>query len=126
MVITIYGQLYSLKNSKRIAFNRKTKRPILIKSKSAMAADDGLALQLQSKLGTWNDMTTGLQFPYYVTLTIYRQTKAKFDYINIAQQLFDSMVKACYLPDDSMEYLIPVFNPYQVDKENPRCEISVE
>jgi hypothetical protein len=34
-------------------------------------------------------------------------------------------VKAGYLPDDSAEYIIPVFEQYEVDKDNPRTVIRI-
>ena len=56
---------------------------------------------------------------------IYRKTRRRFDYINIVQNLLDCMVKVGILPDDDSNHVIPAFEPYGVDKENPRVEISI-
>jgi len=65
------------------------------------------------------------EYPLRVSFKIYRETKRRFDYTNIIQGLLDAMVKADYLPDDSAEFIIPVFEKYEVDKNNPRTIISI-
>jgi Holliday junction resolvase RusA-like endonuclease len=125
-MITIYGNLYSSKNSKRIAFNRKTKKSFIIKSEASLGSEKHIQLQLQSLKSAWLKMVgKNPSYPLAVSFKIYRKTKQRFDYVNIVQQIFDLMVKAGYLPDDSANYLIPVFAPYSVDSKNPRVEIRI-
>lgn len=63
--------------------------------------------------------------PLKISFKIYRKTHRRFDYINIIQGLCDEMVRAGWLEDDDADNLIPVFEPYEVDKNNPRVEITV-
>lgn len=65
-------------------------------------------------------------WPVVLRFRIYRQTKRRFDYVNIVQNLLDVMVKAEMIPDDCADYVIPVFEPYQVDNVAPRTEITIE
>ena len=59
-------------------------------------------------------------WPIKLRIKIYRKTKREFDYNNIIQGLQDMLVEAGYLPDDSAKYLIPYFEPFEVDPKNPR------
>lgn len=125
-MIIIIGNLYSSKNHKRIVFNSRTKKPFLIKAKKTLEAEDGLLIQLQSKKSAWLKMVgKEPSYPLAVSFKIYRQTKQRFDYVNLVQSICDLMIKAGYLPDDSADYFIPVFSPYEVDKKNPRVEIRI-
>ena len=36
------------------------------------------------------------------------------------------MVRCGWLPDDDADHILPVFEQYEVDKNNPRVEISIE
>jgi hypothetical protein len=65
------------------------------------------------------------EFPVKVSFKFIRGTKHKFDYINPAQTVQDDMVKQGWLPDDDCSLLIPVFEPYEYDKENPGVEIKL-
>lgn len=38
---------------------------------------------------------------------------------------FDCLVEIGILPDDNADELIPIFLPYEVDKDNPRVELSI-
>ena len=70
-------------------------------------------------------MIEGRERPYNVALFFIRDSRRRFDYINIAQIIFDLMVDYSYLCDDSAEYVIPVFAGYAVDKEKSGVIISV-
>jgi Holliday junction resolvase RusA-like endonuclease len=108
----------------------------IAKPKKAKDAEDGLMIQLKSNIREWNKMKNSpralslttyekREFPLRVQFTIYRKNKQRFDYVNIIQSLADQMVKAGYLQDDSADYFIPVFEPYEVDGKNPRTEITI-
>ena len=122
--ITIYGELYSSKNSKRIVkFGNKM---ALIASKQYMASVKPIEQQLVLNRGKWLRMAEGYEKPLKVVFKIYRKTHRKFDYVNIIQGLQDLMVKCGWLPDDNADEIIPVFEPYDVDKDNPRVEIFIK
>jgi len=123
MAITIDGELYSLKNGKRIV--RHGGRFALIPKAKVIAVQNALIDQLKDKRNAWLEMANGKPYPLKVVFRIYRQTKRRFDYVNIIQQLCDCMVKANWLEDDNANVLLPVFDQYRVDKDNPRTEIEI-
>lgn len=126
MMITIYGELYSSKNSKQIVWNKKTKKPFLTKSANSLKSEKDLLIQLQSAKLEWLSMVgKNPSYPLAVSFKIYRRTNSRFDYTNIIQLLLDCMVKCGYFPDDDAKHLIPVFAPFEVDKANPRVEIRL-
>ena len=60
-----------------------------------------------------------------VSFQFIRGSKHKFDYINPAQTVQDLMVKNNWIEDDNCEYIIPHFEPYKYDKENPGVYITI-
>ena len=124
-MITIYGELYSKKNSKQIFKNKKTGFSFIASSKKSKESDVDLMYQLRDKRQEWGDMTKGLEYPLYIAFKVFRKTSRAFDYINIFQGLLDCMVQEEWLPDDNMNYVVPVFKEWKKDKDNPRCEISI-
>jgi len=70
-------------------------------------------------------MLEGKKKPYKLHMLFVRGSRRKFDYINPAQTIQDQMVKYGWLEDDNMTQVIPVFEPYLYDKENPGCYITV-
>lgn len=122
--ITIYGELYSSKNSKRIVrFGNKT---ALIASKQYLASVKPIEQQLVLNRGKWLRMSEGYEKPLKIVFKVYRKTHRRFDYLNIFQGLCDMMVKCGWLEDDNADELIPIFEPYEVDKNNPRVEIYLK
>ena len=63
--------------------------------------------------------------PYVVSFTFVRGSKHKFDYVNPLQTVLDIMVEEGWLDDDNADEIIPVFEPYLYDKENPGVMIEV-
>ncbi len=129
--IIIFGEAYSSKNSRQVFRsqdkNGKT-RTIVAKSDNAKKQEVDYHWQLSDRANKakWEAMTGNLEYPLRVTFKLVRKTKRKFDYFNLCQNLADSMVKAGYLPDDDADHLIPVIEPYSIDKESPRIEFWVE
>ena len=66
-----------------------------------------------------------LELPVRISFKFIRGSKHKFDYINPAQTTQDDMVKHHWIDDDNCENIIPVFEPYEYDKENPGVEIKL-
>lgn len=64
-------------------------------------------------------MFQGKEHPYRVGVFFVRDSKRRFDYINIFQVVADLMVMNGLIEDDSADFLIPVFLGYKVDKTNP-------
>lgn len=66
-----------------------------------------------------------MTFPLTVGLYFKRGSKHRFDYINAAQIIFDLMQKYGWIPDDSADFVVPMFMGYCYDKENPGVEIDL-
>lgn len=117
-------ELYSSKNSKQI-FKTKEGRSFIAKSSAAMKNEKTLLRVLTLYRQQWQAMIKGKEYPLRMQIKIYRRTDIRFDYINIVQLLFDCMQKVGWLPDDDSKHLIPIFEPYEIDRKNPRVEIEV-
>jgi len=63
--------------------------------------------------------------PVSISFKFIRKSKHKFDYINPAQTVQDLMTKYGWIPDDNCEEMIPVFEEYEYDKENPGTYIEI-
>ncbi len=124
-MIIIYGQLYSSKNSKQIFVNRASGKPFITKSKVSKNQESDLFNQLFLQQNIWTEMLKNADLPLKVEFEIFRKTKARFDYINIIQGLCDSMAQVGFLVDDSADYMIPSFQPYKIDKQQPRTIIRL-
>jgi len=66
-----------------------------------------------------------LELPVKISFKFIRGSRHKFDYINPAQTVQDDMVKNYWIDDDNCENIIPEFEPYEYDKENPGVEIKL-
>lgn len=122
-MITILGELYSSKNSKRIVHFGN--RPAIIASKAYMSSVKPIEQQLMLNRYKWLKEIENVPKPLKIGFKIYRRTHRRADYTNLLQGLADLMVKCGWLIDDNMDEFLPVFIPYEVDKYNPRVEISV-
>lgn len=121
--ITLSGELYSHKNSRRIG-KKWDGQAVLMKSKKAMAQAEDYAWQLAQYKTKQNwEKPSPLDYPIKLHFKIFRRTRARFDYVNVVQGVLDAMVKAGYLPDDDADHVIPVFDEYGIDKTDPRVEI---
>ena len=118
-MIFIAGNVPSSKNSKRWTGK------MLINSKTVMKYIKDTDSQYKSMRSKFEEMTAGLDMPVVVSFKFIRGTKHRFDYINPAQTVQDLMVKNKWIEDDNMNYMIPHFEPYEYDKENPGVEIRI-
>ncbi|NTU49289.1 MAG: hypothetical protein HGA87_00070 [Desulfobulbaceae bacterium] len=127
----IPGNLISSKNSRNVVPVKKkdgTTKRVPMKSKAAKNDETALmSLFLEHKAFrvAWLEKIAQTGFPVRLRIKIYRQTRARCDAGNITQNLFDCMVKSGLLPDDSMDYILPYYEPYEVDSKNPRTEINI-
>ena len=65
------------------------------------------------------------EYPVKISFKFIRKSKHKFDYINPAQTVQDLMVKNGWIEDDNAEFMIPVFEQYEYDKEKPGVYITI-
>ena len=118
-MIFIAGNVPSSKNSKRWTGK------MLINSKTVMKYIKDTDKQYKRFRSDFQGMIRGMNFPIIVSFKFIRGTKHRFDYINPAQTVQDLMVKNEWIEDDNMNYIIPQFEPYEYDKENPGVIINV-
>jgi Holliday junction resolvase RusA-like endonuclease len=112
--ITIQGEIHSSKNSRKI-FRANNGRTYVVKSVAAKADEQILLYQLIEQKPTWEASQSRST---HVCFHFIRKTHARFDFANIVQGIADAMVKAGYIEDDSVEFFIPVWAGYEVDKQN--------
>ena len=67
----------------------------------------------------------GLKPPFKVEFTFVRGSKHRFDYCNACQTCEDLFTENKWIEDDSADFLIPSFKPYQYDKNNPGVYIKL-
>jgi hypothetical protein len=65
------------------------------------------------------------EYPIRCSLTFIRGSKHQFDYVNPTQTILDLMVKRGWIEDDNADIIIPVFEQYKYDKENPGVIIKI-
>jgi hypothetical protein len=63
--------------------------------------------------------------PIKVSFKFIRKSKHKFDYVNPLQTILDLMVRYKWIPDDNADIVLPVFEPYEYNKNNPGVIIKI-
>jgi len=66
-----------------------------------------------------------LKKPVEISFKYIRGSRHKFDYVNPLQTSQDEMVKAGWIDDDNADCIIPVFEQYEYNKENPGTWITI-
>ena len=103
--IELIGQnVPSKKNSKIIT---KSKR--VISSKLVQYYERWATPRLKEQLPTWQEMIQNKPLPLKVSFYFYRDSKRKWDFVNIVQVLADLMQKEVYLNDDDTKNFIPLY-----------------
>tara|TARA_R110002020_G_scaffold334733_1_gene549964 strand:- start:212 stop:574 length:363 start_codon:yes stop_codon:yes gene_type:complete len=119
MKIFIPGNVPSSKNSKRwtgkMLINSKTVMNYIKESK-------GYYLEYKNQ---FKKELKQHEYPVKISFKFIRKSKHKFDYINPAQTVQDLMVKNGWIEDDNAEFMIPVFEQYEYDKEKPGVYITI-
>ncbi len=67
----------------------------------------------------------GLKYPLRVQFTFVRDSHRRFDYCNACQTVEDLMTSNSWIDDDSADHIIPIFHPYEYDKEMPGVKIKL-
>lgn len=67
----------------------------------------------------------GLEYPLKVEFTFIRDSKRRFDYCNACQSIEDLMTENKWIDDDSADHIIPIFKPYEYDKNNAGVRIKL-
>jgi Holliday junction resolvase RusA-like endonuclease len=118
-MIFIPGNVPSSKNHR--IWTGKT----LISNKATRDYKDHTEVHWTRNKAEWFKKIEGLQPPYKISLFFNRNTTQRFDYINIAQVIFDLMTKWGWIDDDSANFVIPVFKGFTKDATNPGVFIDI-
>lgn len=123
-VITIYGNVPSSKNSKRIVHVKG--RTLVLMSKFAETYIRETAKQWMLNKPKFIHLIKGKNKPYKIEFQFIRETKCRFDFVNLCQLPLDLMVKYSWITDDDYTNVIPVINPEVIfDKDNAGIKIKV-
>lgn len=117
--IFIFGNVPSSKNGKRWTGK------YLIHSKTTMNYIKDSKEEWVRKKEDFLKLLKGKTPPYKVSFKFFRKSRRKFDYINPCQTVQDLMVKYDWIEDDNCEFIIPSFELFEYNKENPGVEIRV-
>jgi len=109
----------SLKNGKRWTGK------YLISSKRVLEYEKNTASAYLTMKDRFVKVLSKLEKPYKISFKFIRGSKHKFDYINAAQLPLDLMVKNGILEDDNADEVIPIFEPYEYNKELPGVLIKI-
>lgn len=109
----------SSKNSKRWTGK------MLINSKQVMNYKKATAVFWVKHSKDFLKTTKNLEKPLKIGFYFIRDSKRKFDFVNLAQLPLDLMQEYGWIPDDCMTEVIPVFLGFEVDKEKAGVEISI-
>lgn len=108
--IRLIGQnVPSKKNSKIIT---KSKR--VISSKLVQYYERWATPLLKQQLPIWQQMIQNKPLPLKVSFYFYRDSKRKWDFVNIIQIIADLMQKEGYLIDDDTKNFIPLYKGEEV------------
>lgn len=112
----------SKKNSKIIT---KSKR--VISSKLVQYYERWATPLLKQQLPTWQQMIQNKPLPLKVSFYFYRDSKHKWDFVNIVQVIADLMQKEGYLIDDDTKNFIPLYKGEEVvSKKEAGVIITIE
>lgn len=112
----------SKKNSKIIT---KSKR--VISSKLVQYYERWATPRLKEQLPTWQKMIQNKPLPLKVSFYFYRDSKRKWDFVNIVQVIADLMQKEGYLIDDDTKNFIPLYAGEEiVTKKEAGVIITIE
>lgn len=112
----------SKKNSKIIT---KSKR--VISSKLVQYYERWATPLLKQQLPIWQQMIQNKPLPLKVSFYFYRDSKRKWDFVNIIQIIADLMQKEGYLIDDDTKNFIPLYKGEEVtNKKESGVIITIE
>ena len=114
---TIYGQAVSKANSRRMVYNKKTKKPMYIKSEKAMAYVDSFIKQTDEF--RWSGP------PYECKLILHCDMYYESERPDLDESLvMDCLQKADIIKNDRLIREKHIY--HFIDKKNPRVEIKLE
>lgn len=127
-VSAYFGQVKAKKNSKVVAYNRKTGKPFV-------RMDDKTKKQENEMIGIFSEdfRTQGFENDAFegkkveVRVDIWNRDNRNHDLDNQVSTVLDALVKAKVLSDDSQHTIVKIIARYMgIDKFDPRVEVTIE
>lgn len=121
---TIYGDCASQKNNKRIVYNKRTNKPMIVSSKKATEWRKRALEQMKAD----HVPKLMLDEPLNAKIIIYRKNRrgGAGDLNNFLQAPLDVLVEYGVIKDDNRDIIYSVDGSrLEYDKENPRVEIEL-
>lgn len=119
--ITILGQTPAQKNSKSIAYNKGTGKPFIMSNQNVKAWQNAADVQL-----LYYRIKEPLQERQELSIKFFVKDKRRRDLDNMLTTIQDSLVRAGILQDDSWQFIRIGLIDAEIDKENPRAEITLK
>lgn len=94
----------SKKNSKIITKNRR-----IISSKLTRDYEEWIKPFIKDNSTEWFKMVNNKEYPYKVGFYFYRDSRRKWDFVNIIQTIADIMQEHNYIEDDDTKRFIPIY-----------------
>ena len=94
----------SKKNSKIITKNRR-----IISSKLTRDHEEWIIPLIKDNSTEWLKMINNKEYPYKVGFYFYRDSRRKWDFVNIIQTIADVMQEHDYIKDDDTKHFIPIY-----------------
>lgn len=94
----------SKKNSKIITKNRR-----IISSKLTRDYEEWIKPFIKDNSTEWFKMVNNKEYPYKVGFYFYRDSRRKWDFVNIIQTIADIMQEYNYIEDDDTKRFIPIY-----------------
>lgn len=120
MQITILGQTPAQKNAKSIAYNRGTGKPFIMSNQNVKAWQNSADVQLLRYR-----IKEPLEGRVELSVKFYVKDQRRRDLDNMLTTIQDSLVRGGIIEDDSWQKLRIGGVDAELDKENPRAEITI-
>ena len=120
LTMTIPLQPRTKKNNSRIVTNHKTGKPFLIPSKEYKDYERDAGMFLKGR-------GMKIDYPVNVKCVFYRKDRRRCDLPNLLNAIADILVHYEVLADDNFNIIASMDGSrVEVDRENPRTEITIE
>ena len=120
MKLTILGQTPAQKNSKQIFYNKATGKPFITSNDTVKSWQKTAAIQLNSMYQR-DTFTKRVVVDYY----FYVKDNRKRDIDNMVASINDALQAGGILEGDNWQLLEIGSAKAEIDKENPRAEITI-
>lgn len=119
--ITLLGQTPAQKNSKSIAYNKGTGKPFIMSNQNVKAWQNSADVQLLHYR-----IKQPLEGRQELSIKFFVKDKRRRDLDNMLTTIQDALVRGGIIEDDSWQFLRIGSIDAEIDKDNPRAEITLK